>query len=125
MYNLNFLFTELDTELSSTIMPRRNTMTDNCHEQDVVVQTANITEAGLEDNKTFEETVVKVEVYASERALTRALDAYEDNSVEERRLVRKIDAKLLPLLGSMFFFQSLDRTGMVRNTTASRNILTA
>jgi hypothetical protein len=85
-------------------MPRKT-------QERVVVEHAS--EAGLVDNKTFEDTVVKVEVYESERALTRALDDYAENSHEEQRLVRKIDRRLLPILGTMFFLQSLDRTGMV------------
>jgi hypothetical protein len=67
----------------------------------------------LEDNETFEDTIVKVEVYESEREITRALQDYVQGSEGERRLVRKIDLKLLPVLGVMYALQSIDRTGMV------------
>jgi hypothetical protein len=71
----------------------------------------------LEDNETFEDTIVKVEVYESEREITRALQDYVRGTDEEKRLVQKIDLRLLPVLGVMYALQSIDRTGMVSYST--------
>jgi hypothetical protein len=109
-------------------MPRRNTSHQHGQGQQerVVVEAEHVSnhastgEQGLVNEKTFEETVVKVEVYESERAITCSLDDYEENSEEERRLVRKIDRRLLPVLGAMFLWQSLDRTGMNGNAMTAK-----
>jgi hypothetical protein len=69
----------------------------------------------LEDGKGFEETVVEMELYKAERDIIRALESYVPNSHEERRLVRKIDLKLLPILGLMYAVQCMDRNRMVSN----------
>jgi hypothetical protein len=72
----------------------------------------------MEDNQTFEDTVIKVEVYESEREITRVLQDYVPNTSEEQRLIRKIDLRLLPILGAIYALQSMDRTGMVCFETA-------
>jgi hypothetical protein len=81
--------------------------------QERIVEKVMAGHPSLEDNETFEETVVKVEAYESERDITQALDNYVPNTEEERRLVMKVDLKLLPILGVMYAVQCMDRNLMV------------
>jgi hypothetical protein len=75
----------------------------------------------LEDGKAFEKPVVDVELQGTERDIIDALDNYVPDSHEERRLVRKIDHKLLPILGLMYAVQCMDRNRMVRNRFGGEN----
>jgi hypothetical protein len=59
----------------------------------------------LEDGKAVAEPVVEMELYEGERDIIRALHSDVPNSHEEHRLVRKIDLKLLPILGLMYDVQ--------------------
>jgi hypothetical protein len=98
--------------------PRKNNSYNKNTMAEVIVEQARMQNQGnlshrLEDNETFEDTVIKVEVYESEREITRVLQDYVHDTEEERRLVRKIDMKLLPILGVMYALQCVDRTGMV------------
>lgn len=48
-------------------------------------------------------------------------ESREDNAVAEKKLVRKLDTRLLPLLSFMYLFSSLDRSslGMLVNVLST------
>jgi hypothetical protein len=93
--------------------PNRKNKTDQIVFEQVKAQENQSLSSRLEDNVTFEENIIKVEVYETEREITRVIQDYVQGTEEERRLVRKIDLRLLPVLGVMYALQSMDRTGMV------------
>ncbi|KAF2669408.1 MFS general substrate transporter [Microthyrium microscopicum] len=66
----------------------------------------------LQNDEIFEENIIRIEAYESEREITRAFDEYETDTREERELVRKIDVRILPILGLVYAAQSMDKAGM-------------
>src|ERR1700748_2399692 len=93
--------------------PNRKNMANHISIEQVKAQENQSLSSRLEDNATFEDSIIKVEVYDTEREITRVVQDYVQGTEEERRLVRKIDLRLLPVLGIMYALQSMDRTGMV------------
>src|ERR1700753_488344 len=93
--------------------PHKKNTTDRVVIEHVEAQKTQSLSSRLEDNETFEDNVLKVEAYEAEREITRIIQDYVQGSEEERRLIRKIDMRLLPVLGAMYALQSMDRTGMV------------
>jgi hypothetical protein len=102
------------SDYSTKMAPNKKNMAQRVVIEQVQAQKSQNLSSRLEDNETFEDNVIKIEVYETEREITRVLQDYAQETEEERRLVRKIDLRLLPILGIMYALQSMDRTGMVR-----------
>jgi hypothetical protein len=58
-------------------------------------------------------TYTKVEVTPEEAEVAQALRDYVPNTEAEKRLVRKIDMRLMPILWIMYILNYVDRTNIV------------